>query len=119
MADANTDSGIDFKVDVSNLYREEGYTDLKVASIRRLIPVLPDGSTDKSRTEIFIGSAQLMSPSGPLPIQSVLTANSLEEAIDAFPEAMRIATEQMVEELRKMQEQQKNENDSRIIVPGR
>ena len=119
MTDENAVNGIDFKVDLNNLYKEEGYTDLKVASIRRLIPVLPDGSIDKSRTDIFIGSAQLMSPSGPLPIQSVLTANNLKEAIDAFPEAMRIATEQMVEELRKIQEQQKQENDSRIIVPGR
>ena len=31
--------GIDFTVDQSNLYREEGITDLKVASIRRLIPI--------------------------------------------------------------------------------
>ena len=39
---------IDFSVDRSNLYKEESFTDLKIANIRRLIPVKPDGSEDKT-----------------------------------------------------------------------
>lgn len=109
---------IDFNVDKENLYREEGYTDLKVASIRKLIPIKPDGSKDSSRTEIFIGNTQLMSPEGPLPLQTMISANNFEEALEAFPAAMKKAMDEMIENVRKMQ-QEKKEDDSRIIVPGR
>ena len=34
---------IDLTVDLNNLYREESFTDVKVAAIRRLTPVKPDG----------------------------------------------------------------------------
>jgi len=108
-------NGIDFTVDVSNLYKEEGFTDLKVASIRRLTPVDADGNEDKSRMSIFVGSTQLMTPQGLLPIQGALPANNFKEALDVFPEAMQKATEQMIEEAKKMKEKE----DSRIIVPGR
>ncbi len=33
---------IDFKVDTASLYREDAITDLKVASIRRMVPVTAD-----------------------------------------------------------------------------
>lgn len=118
----DTDQGqqIDFTVDKTNLYREEALTDLKVASIRRLIPVLPDGTEDKSRTPLFMGHTQLMSPQGPVPIQSPLAANNLEDAIEEFPGAMKKALEEVVENVKKMQEEQmKQKDDSRIIVPGR
>ena len=32
------------EVDRDNLYREEVVTDLKVATIRKLVPIRPDGS---------------------------------------------------------------------------
>ena len=32
------------EVDRDHLYREESFTDLKVATIRRLVPIKPDGS---------------------------------------------------------------------------
>jgi len=120
----DTDQGqqIDFTVDKTNLYREEALTDLKVASIRRLIPVLPDGTEDKSRTPLFMGHTQLMSPQGPVPIQSSLAANNLEDAIEEFPGAMKKALEEVVENVKKMQEEQmkqQGKDDSRIIVPGR
>jgi len=116
---AQTQESIDFTVDKDNLYREEGYTDLKVASIRKLVPIKVDGSEDSARTPIFIGNTQLMSPEGPLPIQSALPANNFEEALAVFPDAMKEAMNKMIEEVRKMQSQQKQEEDSRIIVPGR
>ncbi len=108
-------NGLDFKVDMSNLYKEEGYTDLKVASVRRLVPVDLDGNEDPSRAAIYVGTTQLMTPQGMLPIQGALPANNFKEALDAFPEAMRKATEKMIEEAQKMKEKE----DSRIIVPGR
>jgi len=108
-------NGIDFTVDTANLYREEGYTDLKVAAIRRLVPVDAEGNEDKSRAAIFVGTTQLMTPQGMLPIQGALPANNFKEALAAFPEAMKAATEKMIEEAQKMKEKE----DSRIIVPGR
>ncbi len=118
MSDLGQTGQIDFTVDRNNLYREDSITDLKVASIRRLIPVKPDGTEDKSRTPVFIGHTQLMSPDGPLPIQSQLAANNIEEALDAFPEAMKQALAEMVERVKKMQEKQQPKDDSRIIMPG-
>ena len=90
---------IDFTVDRNNLYREESFTDVKVAAIRRLTPVKPDGSDDESRTCIFMAQTQLMSPSGPVVLQCILDAGNLEQAMERFPEAMqkemdRIAAEQ-------------------------
>lgn len=112
---------IDFKVDKNNLYREEAITDLKVASIRRLIPVKADGADDAGRTPIFIGSTQLMTPEGPLPLQAKLQANTLSEAYDEFPKAMRQALDEMIGQIQQMRQQQtaKQKNDSRIIIPGR
>ena len=116
---------INFNVDKKNLYREESITDLKVASIRRLTPVKVDGTEDSTRQTLFIGQTQLMSPEGPLPIQSELAASTIEEAIDAFPNAMQRALNEVVEKIKKMQAQQKQQSqsgrgdDSRIIVPGR
>jgi hypothetical protein len=113
------DHGIDFTVDTGNLYREEAITDVKVASIRRLIPIKMDGSEDPSRTPIFIGQTELMSPEGPVPLQARLEAASFDEAVAAFPEAMNRALADMVERIKEMQREQSQEKtDSRIIVPG-
>ena len=92
---------------------------MSAGSIRRLVPVKPDGSDDKSRTPIFVGSSQLMTEQGPLPLQASLTANNLKEAIEAFPAAMEKAMQDMVQALMRLQEEQRKSDDSRIIVPGR
>jgi hypothetical protein len=113
---------IDFSVDKNNLYREEAITDLKVASVRRLIPIGLDGKDDRSRTPVFVGHTQLMSPEGPVPIQAKLAANNLQEALDEFPKAMELELANIIEKLKQMQQQQqqaKQQDDSRIIVPGR
>ncbi len=109
---------VDFTVDKNNLYREESITDIKVASIRRLIPVKPDGSDDTSRTPLFIGHTQVMSPEGPLPIQARIPANNLSEAMDEFPKAMQQALDKVIEKIKKMQQEQQ-QNASRIITPNR
>ena len=38
------------KIDGSNLWKEENYTDLQVGSIRVLTPIKIDGSVDEGRT---------------------------------------------------------------------
>ncbi len=122
MSDPAESQQIDFTIDKQNLYREESITDLKVASIRCMIPVKTDGSDDPSRSRIFFGSTQLMTPEGPLPIQSQLSASSLEQAMDEFPGAMKKALDQTIERLKQMQQQQqqqqgKPQGESRIYTP--
>jgi hypothetical protein len=104
----------DIEVDKDNLYREEVYTDLRVVSIRKLVPIRVDGSDDPDRDVRFVGETQLMSARGPLPIQCPIEATTLATAIDAFPDAVKIAVEQMIEEARELQRQEA----SRIVVPG-
>jgi len=101
-------------VDYNNLYREEAYTDLKVASIRKFIPVKPNGSEDKSRDPFFIGQTQIMSPSGPLPIQCPIDAATLKDAIKKFPEAIQGAIEKLIAEAKQMQQ----DEESRIVLPN-
>ena len=118
---------VDFSVDRQNLYRQESFTDLKVATIRRLIPVKSDGTVDKTRKTIFIGETNILTPSGPLPIQAVIQAKQLQQAIKNFPQAMQAAVDKLAEEVQKMKEKQNSSiiapgssnQDSRIIVPGR
>ena len=104
----------DIAVDQTNLYREETFTDLKVASIRRLTPIKPDGSEDFTRPAIFVGETTLMSSRGPLPINCPIEAANLQEAMDAFPVAVQNAVERLMEEAREIQRQE----SSRIVVPG-
>jgi len=98
-----------------NLYREDSYTDLKVGSIRILTPVKPDGTADLTRTTLFIGQAQFMSPDGPLPIQGLIDAKSLAEAMEKFPQAMEEALHHMITEARELQRQK----ESGLILPGK
>ena len=105
----------DIKFNQDNLYREDSFTDLRVGSIRMLTPVTPDGTTDSTRTKMFIGQAQFMSPDGPLPIQGPIDAKSLAEAMEKFPQAMEQMLRHMIEEARELQ----NQKESNIIVPGK
>ena len=110
---------IDFKLDPDNLYREESYTDLKAGAIRRLIPVKLDGSPDGSRSEIYVGTSQLLTPEGPLPVQAHLPANNFREALESFPAAMQQATQEMIGQLEELQKKYQEKDESRIITPGR
>jgi hypothetical protein len=112
---------VDFTVDKDNLYKEESITDLKVASIRRLVPIKEDGTEDLGRAPIFMGHTQLMSQQGPIPIQAGLTATTLEGAIKEFPGAMKQALDEVIDKIKKLQQQQvqQQRDRSRIIVPGR
>ena len=102
------------QVDQQNLYREESITDLRVATIRRLIPITADGTDDISRPTQYIGSTQIISQMGPLPISAPIEASSLREAIEKFPQAIKDAVDQMVEEAKEYRRQE----SSRIVVPG-
>jgi hypothetical protein len=104
----------DIKIDLNNLYREEAFTDLTFATIRRLTPVKIDGSPDESREPIFTGMTQLMSPNGPIPVQCLIEgAKTLSEAADNLPAAIEKTVQAMIAEAREMERQEA----SKIIVP--
>ena len=103
----------DLKVDQQNLYREETFTDLKVASIRRLTPVKQDGSIDKGRPVLFVGQTRIMTPAGSLPIEAPLEAQNLQQAMERFPEAVAAAIEHMMAELAELRRREAG----RIVTP--
>ena len=116
------ENAIEFKMDRSNLYREESFTDLKSGTIKRLTPVKADGSEDKSRKTLFVGHTSILTPNGPLPIQNAIPAKDLQQAIKKFPEVMEQAMDQLIEEVKKYQEQEQSriqKPPSGLIIPGR
>ncbi len=117
------DLGIDLSMDTDNLYIEESFTDMKVGTIRRLTPVLADGSPDEKRPKLYLGHTQLMSPNGPLPVSCEIEAETLSEAMERFPKAITGEVERIVEQAQQAQAQQKQQpqrsSDSGIIIPGR
>jgi hypothetical protein len=113
-------NNLEFSIDKSNLYLEESFTDLKAGTVKRLKPVRPDGSPDKSRKTVFVGYTNLFTPDGSLPIQNVIAAKELQQAIKRFPQAMQAAVEQLMQEVKKYKQQEQSQihkPDSRIIVP--
>lgn len=103
----------EIKLDATQLYREEIFTDRKAGTLRRLMPVTGDGSADPARPVLYSGQTQLLTPAGVLPLAFELEAASLEDACAKFPEAVKIAIEQAIEEAREM----RREAASRIVVP--
>jgi hypothetical protein len=110
---ANEQQIPDIKLDSTQLYREEIFTDRKAGALRRLTPVKGDGTDDASRTVLYSGQTQLLTPAGVLPLAFELEATSLEDACGKFPEAVKVAIEQAIEEAREM----RREAASRIVVP--
>ena len=114
MTDQRSTSAAEITVDVDNLHREEVFTDLHAASIRRLTPVKADGSPDTSRDVMYIGETNLMTQMGPLPVQFPIEAKSLDDAFNQFAEGVKGAVERLNERAKEMI----REESSRIVVPG-
>lgn len=104
----------DMRLDADGLYREETFTDLRVGSVRRMVPVTRDGKDDPARAALYEGNASLMTQRGPLPLQFHIEASSLDDAVAKFPELARQALAETLEQIRKMQ----REAQSSIVVPG-
>jgi len=103
----------DIQLDANALYREDVFTDRRAGSIRRLTPVTTDGATDTSRHVLFSGQTQLLTPAGVLPLGFEIEATSLDEALRKFPEGVKVALDQAIDEAREM----RREAASRIVVP--
>lgn len=101
------------RLDPAGLYKEETFTDRRAGTLRRLTPVTLEGATDPSRPVLFSGQTQLLTPAGVLPLVFELEAGTLEEALQQFPEGVKAALEQAIEEAREM----RRESASRIVVP--
>jgi hypothetical protein len=103
----------DVKLDPSGMYREEVFTDRRAGTIRKLTPVTMDGSVDSKRSVLFSGQTQLLTPAGVLPLVFEIDADTLEGALEKFPEGVKAALEQAIDEAREM----RREQASRIVVP--
>jgi hypothetical protein len=103
----------EIKLDPASLYREELFTDRRAGTIRRLTPVSTAGDVDTSRPTLFSGQTQLLTPAGVLPLVFEIDAKTLDEAIDKFPQAVKVALDEAIEEAREM----RREAASRIVVP--
>jgi hypothetical protein len=103
----------DVELDLKGLYREDVFTDRRAGSIRRLTPVSADGATDPTRPVLFSGQTQLLTPAGVLPLGFEIEAQTLEEALRKFPEGVKAALEQAIDEAREL----RREAASRIVVP--
>jgi len=98
----------------NELYLEEVFTDNKVGTIRRMSPVTSDGNPDPDRPVLYLGSTQMMTPAGPLPLNFEIQADSLSQAADKFGEGANLSLEETMKELQEMQRQQ----SSQIVMPG-
>ena len=105
---------IDFSVNRKNLYKEEAFTDMEGASIRRLTPIKPDGTRDKKRPLEFFGHTQLLLSHGAVPVHCFLKAKNLDQAFKQFPSAMKESVEKVIKDLDEVEKK----GDSRIIMPG-
>src|SRR5688572_26227997 len=103
----------EIKLDATTLYREEVFTDRHTGTLRKLTPITIDGAVDNSRHVLFSGQTQLLTPAGVLPLVFEIEADTLEEALKKFPDGVKVALEQAIEEAREM----RREASSRIVVP--
>jgi hypothetical protein len=100
-------------MDSAQIYREEIFTDRKVGTIRKMTPVTADGGVDATRTVIFIGQAQVMTPMGAVPISFELDALTLDVAVEKFGPAAEQAVQQTMRELQEI----RREQASSLVIP--
>ena len=104
----------DAQMDATSLYREEVYTDRAAGTLRVLVPVKADGSTDGGRPTLYLGEAQILTNMGPLPISFEVEALTLAEAVANYGEAAKVGVERAVRELQELRRQA----SSSIVLPG-
>ena len=100
--------------DLDNLHREDVFSDMRLATIRRLQPIRPDGSHDPTRPTTYIAETTIVSQLGPIPVQAPIEADSLKDAFLKFPEAIKAAVDRLSERAQEI----RREEASRIVVPG-
>ena len=104
----------EIRLDDKSLFREELFTDRRLGSIRKLVPIKTDGSDDGERKVVFEGQTSLLTPAGTLPLAFEIDASTLAEAVERFPDAAQRALKHTLEELEAIRRQAA----SSLIVPG-
>ena len=87
----------EIRMDASNLYREDVFTDNAVGTLRQLSPVTTTGESDSTRSRQFLGSTQVLTSAGPMPLSFEIEAYSLAAAAEGFGEAAKAAFERTME----------------------
>ncbi|MCD8351915.1 MAG: hypothetical protein LUC93_15005 [Planctomycetaceae bacterium] len=100
-------------VNLDNLYRQETYTDMGFGTIQVLRPVTADGADDPKRMPVFLGTAQIMTPHGPIPVQADIKAETLRAACLAFPDAIKEAVNDLLEQAKAYE----RERQGGIVIP--
>ena len=103
----------DIQFNGENLFKEEIFTDLEVGTIRKLTPIKSDGSEDPDRKATFTATTNIMTPSGALPLNGPIEADTLTEAITGFSDAVNKALQKLQDDMLKMQQEQAN----KIVTP--
>jgi len=103
----------ELKLDPDKLYLEEVFTDRRIGTLRRLTPVTKDGKPDASKTVLYVGETQIMTPAGSIPIAFEIGAESLGEAAEKFGSLAKDAIDRTVRELQELRRQA----SSSIVVP--
>jgi hypothetical protein len=111
---ADEQGEMDIAMDTTGLYREETFTDRRVGTLQRLMPVTPAGADDPSRPVLFVGQTQVLTPAGALPLSFEIPATTLDEAVAQFGP---MAQEALARTMRRLEEMRR-EQASSIIVPG-
>jgi hypothetical protein len=111
---AEEQAGMEIRMDVKALYKEEVFTDRRIGTIQRLTPVAADGEPVDGGAVIYVGQTQLMTRAGPLPLSFEIPADSLAAAAEKFADGANVAMEEAVSRLEEM----RRESASSIIVPG-
>ena len=111
---ASESKNLDIQMHPEQLYQEEVFTDRSVGTIQRLTPVTRDGGPDQTRSVVYTGQSQILTPMGTLPISFEIEAKSLNEAAQKFGEGAKAAIEQTMKRL----EELRREAASSIVLPS-
>ncbi len=104
----------EIRMNAAGLYREEVFTDRRVGTIHKLVPIMPDGTEDRGRTVIFEGQTSVLTPAGSLPLIFEIEARTLADAVEKFSGAAQEALEHTLKEL----EELRRAAASSLVVPG-
>jgi len=111
---ASESKNLDIQMHPEQLYQEEVFTDRSVGTIQRLTPVTRDAGPDQTRSVVYTGQTQILTPMGTLPISFEIEAKSLNEAAQKFGEGAKAAIEQTMKRL----EELRREAASSIVLPS-
>src|SRR5207247_3634985 len=88
-------------------------THRRVCTVRLLTPIPTTGATDPERKVLYVGETQVLTAGGMLPIAFELDATSLNEAIEKFPDGVKRAVEETIQEIQQL----RREAASSIVIP--